>query len=160
MFAYFRLMKFFKIFSLLCCCLLLITLVGQGRKIALKKVMPHKIAVPQTITDKTKILVLLHGYGANEEDLFSLQNVLPTDCILICPRATIPIGDNAYKWFETSSEQADKNIIVSQADAAMKDVLFLINDIRIKNKLFKNPLIIGGFSQGAMLSNYIFAHHP
>jgi phospholipase/carboxylesterase len=140
--------------------MLLITVVGQGRKIVLKKAMPHKIAVPQIITDKTKLLVLLHGYGANEEDLFSLQNVLPTDCILICPRATIPMGGNAYKWFETSSEQADKNIIVSQAEDAMREVLFLINDIRTKNKLFKNPLIIGGFSQGAMLSNYMFAYHP
>ena len=55
-----------------------------------------------------KIIVFLHGYGANGNDLISIgsnwQEKLP-NTMFISPNAPFdcPWGNNAYQWFELTS---------------------------------------------------------
>jgi phospholipase/carboxylesterase len=42
---------------------------------------------PENITSQTQMLVMLHGYGSNEEDLFSFRHDLPEDWIIVSLRA-------------------------------------------------------------------------
>src|SRR5687767_7265559 len=44
------------------------------------------------------LLVLLHGHGANEQDLLSLADMLPDDFAVASVRAPIPVGPG-YSWF-------------------------------------------------------------
>jgi phospholipase/carboxylesterase len=47
----------------------------------------YLIREPKEILDKNPLLLLLHGYGSNEEDLFSFANELPQDHYVISVRA-------------------------------------------------------------------------
>ncbi|UVJ40832.1 alpha/beta hydrolase [Arthrobacter sp. CJ23] len=44
------------------------------------------------------LLVLLHGYGSNEQDLFSLAGMLPQEFVVASLRAPIPMGPG-FTWF-------------------------------------------------------------
>jgi phospholipase/carboxylesterase len=39
----------------------------------------HLVKEPKIKKDKNPLLLLLHGYGSNEEDLFSFANELPEE---------------------------------------------------------------------------------
>ena len=38
---------------------------------------------PENITPNSQLLVMIHGYGSNEEDLFSFRHDLPEDWIIV-----------------------------------------------------------------------------
>ncbi len=152
-------MKKIFAYSFLCICLHLA--IPLFAKIILpKNNLVYKINMPEKIDKQTKVIVLLHGYGANEEDLFNLSNIFPKNYVLVCPRAPISLGNDGYKWMSTASEQNNINEIEVQSEKSMQQILALLQTIKTTYKLNDLPLIIGGFSQGAMMSNYIFAHSP
>ena len=47
----------------------------------------HLVRAPKIILDKNPLLLLLHGYGSNEEDLFSFASELPEEYYVISARA-------------------------------------------------------------------------
>ena len=61
--------------------------------------LKYKIYKPPQIKNDLNIIFLLHGYGSNEEDLFSLKDFFPLDYIVISLRAPIVIGFNSYAWY-------------------------------------------------------------
>ena len=44
-------------------------------------------------------IVLLHGYGSNELDLFSFADELPDNLLIISLRAPYEMGNGAYAWY-------------------------------------------------------------
>ena len=55
----------------------------------LSKKLEYRIYKPSHIKNDLKIIFLLHGYGSNEEDLFSLKEVIPSNYIIISLRAQL-----------------------------------------------------------------------
>ena len=53
-------------------------------------------------------MILLHGYGSNEEDLFSLAPQLPEDVYVISVRAPYDLQPYGYAWYEITFD-ADEN---------------------------------------------------
>ncbi|WP_431711425.1 alpha/beta hydrolase [Glutamicibacter uratoxydans] len=51
----------------------------------------------------TPLLVLLHGYGSNEEDLMGLMRMLPEEFTYLSVRAPLPAGPG-YSWFPLTQE--------------------------------------------------------
>ena len=43
----------------------------------------HLVREPKIKKDKNPLLLLLHGYGSNEEDLFSFATELPEDYYVV-----------------------------------------------------------------------------
>ena len=50
------------------------------------------------------VIFLLHGYGSNENDLFSIGNFLDDNQFIISLRAPIELFDNGYGWFNLNLE--------------------------------------------------------
>ena len=44
--------------------------------------LEYIVREPNLKSEKTSLLILLHGYGSNEEDLFSFATELPEDLII------------------------------------------------------------------------------
>jgi len=67
------------------------------------------------------LLVLLHGIGSHEGDLFGLSPHLPLDPVIASLRAPLHEG-NGYAWFERggAAEAASR---IAQADAAARGIL-------------------------------------
>src|ERR1700728_1868366 len=53
---------------------------------------------PAIINNHSSLLLLLHGYGSNEADLFGLAGQLPKEALVIAARGPYEIGNNAFSW--------------------------------------------------------------
>ncbi|MEP2277858.1 MAG: phospholipase, partial [Maribacter sp.] len=55
---------------------------------------------PSSLTDKKPpVLFMLHGYGSNEEDLFSFAPELPEELCIIAVRAPYILQPYGYAWY-------------------------------------------------------------
>ena len=109
---------------------------------------------------KPPLLIMLHGYGSNEKDLFSFSDALPDQYTIVSLRAPINIG-MGFAWYDISFDQEGNKIY--DREMAIKTKNSLINCINILNKeLQTDPFSVTlmGFSQGAILSNAIALTNP
>ena len=59
----------------------------------------HLVREPKIKLDKNPLLLLLHGYGSNEDDLFSFANELPDTYYIISARAPFTLQYGSYAWY-------------------------------------------------------------
>lgn len=100
------------------------------------------------------IVMLLHGYGADGEDLLDLarswEPYLP-DTLFIAPSAPEKCEQNpdGYQWF--SLAQWDEEIIAQEARAAGQKFLPTVQKLLEKYDCTESELVLVGFSQGSMM---------
>ncbi|MDX2065157.1 MAG: dienelactone hydrolase family protein [Fimbriimonadaceae bacterium] len=101
------------------------------------------------------LLILLHGYGSNESDLFALGETIapPTDILAI--RAQLELGPGQYAWFPLEWTEDG----VSWQDA---DVIGAMTRLSVQIASVYRPrrTILGGFSQGGMMALGLAEHEP
>ena len=100
-------------------------------------------------------LVLLHGYGSNKEDLFGLLPYFK-GYNLVCFQAPIAMGMGGYAWYPIDWNNGAKIIDSEEVASAKSLVLNAIEDWTASNKI-RGRVVIGGFSQGAILSTAVYA---
>ena len=54
---------------------------------------------PKSNLENPPLLILLHGYGNNEEDLFSFAEELPDNLLIISAQAPYPMDYGGYAWY-------------------------------------------------------------
>lgn len=59
---------------------------------------------PTLETTEPWLLVLMHGVGSNEDDLFALADFVPGPFHVLSLRAPFVLGPGSYAWFEFSIE--------------------------------------------------------
>ena len=59
----------------------------------------HLVRESKVVSEKSPLLVLLHGYGSDEEDLFSFADQLPADYFVISARAPIAMQPYGNAWY-------------------------------------------------------------
>ena len=127
----------------------------------MSKKLKYIINKPSSNQNNLKVIFLLHGYGSNEEDLYSLKEIIPSNYVIISLRAPITIGLNSYAWYSINFENnIDRWIDVDEAinskNIVINDILLHLKDLEIVNE----RVSILGFSQGAILSWSIGIEHP
>lgn len=96
------------------------------------------------------LVVLLHGYGADEHDLVSLQEDFPSDFHLVCLGAPLRMAMGGRCWFELGWAGED---FVPDLDGARAALPIAAAEIARHQARFTGcRLVLGGFSQGAMMS--------
>lgn len=90
-------------------------------------------------------VVLLHGYGADENDLFALAELFPRDYAVFCPRAQLPTPWGGYAWFDLDMHNGEFRY--NDEQARMSSTLFVEYLAG-----FDTPVVVAGFSQGAMIA--------
>ena len=53
--------------------------------------------------------MLLHGYGSNENDLFSFQRLFPKNHTIVSFRAPLKVFEGMYAWYEIYFENNVKS---------------------------------------------------
>lgn len=114
--------------------------------------LQYLIREPENITSKTPILFMLHGYGSNEEDLFSFRETLPKDWILVSFRAPRDTQFEGYSWYDINFNNPDEFVNVEQAEESIKMLLEAIMSVTNRYGLTENETHLCGFSQGGVLS--------
>ena len=125
-----------------------------------KPVLQYLIREPKTASAKPPVLILLHGVGSNEADLFALADYIPDNVLVISARAPFTLGHNSYAWFEVDFSSGKP---VGNVEQEAKSRLMLLQFIEQMKKLYwfdSTQLYLGGFSQGAIMSYSIGLSHP
>ena len=108
---------------------------------------------PKNLTSETPLLILLHGYGSNEQDLFSFAEELPEDFLIISARAPYEMGYGGYAWFSINfDENNNKFYDLEEAQESVNKISSFIDEIQAKYKTNPNKTFLLGFSQGCILS--------
>ena len=112
------------------------------------------------ITSETPILVLLHGYGSNEEDLFSFCPDLPKDWLIVSFQAPINTPYGGFCWYDIDFTNAEKFINIEQAEKSIHLILEEISLIRKQYKITNGEVHLCGFSQGGILCYALALRNP
>tara|TARA_B100000575_G_C23102004_1_gene635828 strand:+ start:160 stop:813 length:654 start_codon:yes stop_codon:yes gene_type:complete len=110
---------------------------------------------------KIPLLILLHGYGSDENDLFSFAKELPKELCIISLRAPIKIIPYGYAWYNINfDENKNKWNDTKQAKKAMNTVLDFIDRAISMYKIDKTNISLLGFSQGCILGLALALNNP
>lgn len=121
----------------------------------------YLIREPKNTTSKTPLLILLHGYGSNAEDLFSFASELPEDLLIISAQAPHNMGFNQYAWYTIHFDANDgKFSDIPEAIAARDLIATFIDELKEKHQFDHDNITLLGFSQGAILSYSIAFNYP
>jgi phospholipase/carboxylesterase len=113
----------------------------------------YLVQEPKTIKDQNPLLILLHGYGSNEEDLFSFAPELPDDSYVISVRAPYDLQPYGHAWYAIHFD-ADENKFSDnvQAKQSVEIIASFIDEIVKQYPVDNKNVTLIGFSQGAILS--------
>jgi phospholipase/carboxylesterase len=127
----------------------------------MEKLSLHYINKPTKITDKTSLLILLHGYGSNEEDLFSFASELPNDLLIISARAPQTLGFGSYAWYTIHFNNTQgKFSDTAEAIEARELIATFIQEVQKKYQIAPSKTFLLGFSQGTILSYAVALNYP
>ena len=99
------------------------------------------------------LLVLMHGVGSNEQDLFALAGYVPSQFHVISLRAPFAMGMGAYAWFQfTVDADGTRHINVPQEQQARTLVQQTIEQAAQQLDIPPERVVLGGFSQGGIMS--------
>jgi phospholipase/carboxylesterase len=116
---------------------------------------------PKITTKNTSLLILLHGYGSNEEDLFSFAGELPEDLIIVSTRAPQTLGFGSYSWYTIHfNSPQGKFSDMPEAITSRETVAVFIDEVQQKYGVSPEKTFLLGFSQGTILSYAIAFNYP
>lgn len=107
------------------------------------------------------LVVFLHGYGANGEDLLGLADVMGPHLpgvAFIAPDAPEPCngGGGGFQWFPIPwIDGSPQNLAEAGLDAASADLNAFLDQRLVAEGLGPDRLLLVGFSQGAMMSMHV-----
>lgn len=107
---------------------------------------------PESERNGTPLLVILHGYGADEADLFSLAAQLPGEFTVASVRGPLQAGPG-YSWFPLRSDLSYSVSAVTSAAAALEEWIDSVRDNHSSVSLL-------GFSQGMCMATTLLRHRP
>ena len=116
--------------------------------------------LPVVKTEKTPLFVLIHGYGSNEEDLFSFAQDLPENAHIVSVRARYDIPYGGFAWYDINFVNNEKWMDEDQAIESRNKLVDFIDTITQQENLDEENVTLMGFSQGAILSYAIALNNP
>lgn len=121
----------------------------------------YLIQEPKIKKEKNPLILLLHGYGSNEEDLFSFAPELPEDYYIVSAQAPYPVPPYGHAWYAIHFDaDANKFSDDQQAIESRDLIVKFIDELTAKYAIDSNNINLVGFSQGAILSYAIALSYP
>ena len=109
-------------------------------------------SVPEDQRQGRPLLVLLHGYGANEADLFGLADQLPGEFVVASVRAPLAMGPG-FTWFPLTGSL---DYSFEAVKAATEYVLEWLDGVRDE---FSSVSLLG-FSMGMAMATSMWRRRP
>ena len=107
------------------------------------------------------LVVLMHGVGSNEADLFGLAEYMPPQCHVLSLRAPIAMGPQNYAWFQFGvTPDGGRVIEEAQERAARALVEQACVAAAAQLGVPASRTVLGGFSQGGIMSLSMLLTRP
>ncbi len=98
------------------------------------------------------LLLLLHGLGSHEKDLFELAPYLDDRFFIVSARAPLMLGPNSYAWFHVQFTPTGPVINPVEAESSRQTLLRFLSELVATYEVDPQQLYLCGFSQGAIMS--------
>jgi len=123
--------------------------------------LEYLIRKPADNNAEPPLLIMLHGYGSNEQDLFSFAQELPSELLIISVRAPLSLGFGSYAWYSINFEADRDNFSnLEEASTALRAIDGFFDGLLDKYKPDTTRIFLMGFSQGTILSLAYALNHP
>lgn len=115
-------------------------------------ILEYKVRHPKDKSKKPPVLILLHGYGSNENDLFLLSENIPENWLIISAKAPIYLANSSFCWYHVKTLEGKITINFQQEEQSRKQILLFISQITEKYHADSSRVVLAGFSQGANMA--------
>lgn len=123
--------------------------------------LPYILRKPAVETKNPKLLLMLHGYGSDEKDLFSFASYLPDELFIVSVRAPLNLPWGGYAWYTINLNASNEKFTdVPEAIQARESIRKFIKDLNDEYKFDLPNSFLLGFSQGAILSYALALSYP
>jgi len=121
----------------------------------------HHVIRKSTLTENAPLLIMIHGYGSDENDLFSFASELPEELFIISVKAPHPMQPYGNAWYAINFD-ADKGKWSDNEEAIeSRDLIATFIDEAVTTyTVNKNNVSLLGFSQGTILSYAVALTYP
>ena len=120
----------------------------------------YKVKHPKTESANTPLIILLHGVGSNENDLFSFANQLPGNFLIVSARAPFTIGQESYAWYEVDFSTGKPLINKTKAEQSRISIIAFIDALKEKYQFDEKQVYLCGFSQGGIMAYSVGLTRP
>jgi phospholipase/carboxylesterase len=120
----------------------------------------HLVREPLVKEEHPPLLLLLHGVGSNEEDLYGLVPYLDKRFLIVSARAPITLERGSYAWFELTFTPQGPSINPAQAEASRKKLIDFIDEVVKTYGANPKQVYLMGFSQGGIMSASVALTQP
>lgn len=121
----------------------------------------HHITRPSSLKDNAPLLILFHGYGSDENDLFSFAAELPEELFIISVRAPYPMQPYGNAWYAINFDADQGKWSDNEQAKQSRDLIANFIDQATANyPVDKNNVSLLGFSQGCILSYAVALTYP
>ena len=121
----------------------------------------HLIRPPKTKQEKSPVLIMLHGYGSDANDLFSFASELPDDLFIISAQAPYPLPPYGNAWYAINFDSVQGKFSDDvQAVESRNKIAAFIDEVVENYPVDAKNLTLLGFSQGTILSYAVALSYP
>lgn len=123
--------------------------------------LEHNYKASSLDSGKSPVIIMLHGYGSDENDLFSFASELPSEYTIISLKAPYAMQPYGNAWYAIHFDNVDgKWSDDAQAIQSRDLVSKCIDEIIEKYKIDAKNVTLLGFSQGTILSFAVALSYP
>ena len=124
-------------------------------------VLDHIIRKPKVSVENAPALILLHGYGSDENDLFSFADEMPAELFIISAKAPYPMQPYGNAWYAIHFDNENGKFSDDIQAIKSRDMIANFIDQVIENyPVDASKINLLGFSQGSILSYAVALTYP
>lgn len=104
------------------------------------------------VVGKPPLLIMLHGVGSNEEDLFTLAPQFDPSFYILSARGPYQLAPNQFAWYEMIFKPQGLVITPDQAEESRQKLALFIEEAIEHYEVDPSRVYLLGFSQGAIMA--------
>lgn len=121
----------------------------------------YHITRPSSLEKNAPVLIMFHGYGSDENDLFSFANELPESLFIISVRAPYTMQPFGNAWYAINFDAERGKWSNNEQAIESRDLInTFIDEVIDTYPVDKNNITLLGFSQGTILSYAVALTYP
>ncbi len=114
--------------------------------------LTHRVRPARQNSASPHLLILLHGLGSNEDDLFGLAPYFDPRFTLVSVRAPNAYGNGGYAWFDLNITDRGIAIDPASTERGRQTALRFVREAQRAYGAAPERTLLCGFSQGAIMS--------
>ncbi|MCC6723272.1 MAG: esterase [Saprospiraceae bacterium] len=122
--------------------------------------LEYLVRQPTIASEKPPLLILLHGVGSNEQDLFSFAPQIDGHYLVVSARGPFTVSPGSYKWYTVDFSGGKPSINAQEAEQSRQTLLKFVDQLAEKHEFDRSKVFFGGFSQGAIMSYSVGLSSP